>query len=137
MNVLLAIQLLLVSLFLLFFFVYLFATRRFITGAIRTNAKVLSIKRYQATKSSVFIPTLSFMDQTGQEITIEANMSGASSMFRKTYQANDMIAILYQPSNPKNFITDNLSGRYIYTFKKAAPAVLILIIAGMIFIFTR
>ena len=137
MNVLLAIQLLLVSLFLLFFFVYLFATRRFSARAIRTNAKVLSVKRYQATKSSVFIATLSFIDQTGQEITIEDNMSGASSMFRKTYQANDMIAILYQPSNPKNFITDHLSGRYIYRFKKAAPAVLILIIAGMIFIFTR
>ncbi len=137
MNILLSIQLLLVSVFLLLFLVYLFVTRRFIAGAIRTNARILSVRRYQATKSSVFIPTISFIDQNGQEITIEANMSGASSILRKTYQTGEEIAILYQPANPRNFITDNLSGKYIYTFKKAAPVVLVLLIGGMIFIFTR
>ncbi|MBB6108647.1 hypothetical protein HDF23_001382 [Mucilaginibacter lappiensis] len=116
---------------------YQLVTRRFTASAIQATARIISNNRYQATKSSVFIPTIVFTDHNGQEITVDAGMSGASSLWRKTHYTGEELIILYEPSNPKNFIADSWYGRFVYTFKKAAVAILVIILAGLIFIILR
>lgn len=137
MNVLTIPPIILLTVLSVGFIYYQLVTRKFTATANRATAKIISNKRYQATKSSVFIPTIVFTDQNGQEITLEARLSGASSLSRKAYQPGDELVILYEPSNPKNFIIDSWYGRYVYTFKKAAVAILVVILAGIIFMLLR
>ena len=132
LNVISIITLLYVSIILTEVLFYLLVTKKFIANAARTTATVVSSKLYRATKSSVHIPTITFMDESGQAVTAEARLSGVNTQYGQWKKEGDQIIILYDKKNPTNFIADNWRGRLIYTVKRSAITLLIVIVLGIL-----
>ncbi len=114
---------------------YLFVTRRFIANAIKTKAKIVSVQQAQGIRTAVYTPVITFSDLAGKIYTEPAVMTGASSIVRGVSQEGDEINILYNKDNPKIFIMDTFQGRYVYTIKRSAIVLLLVLIIGIAALF--
>jgi len=127
--------LVLISAFLVLLLFYLFVTRRFLADSIKTKAKVVSIQQVQGPRTAIYTPTITFSDLSGKVYTEPAAMAGASSTIRGVSQEGDEINILYNKDNPKIFIMDSWHGRVVYTMRRSAIVLLLVLVIGIAALF--
>ena len=127
--------LVLASAFLVLFLFYFFVTRKFIANSIATKAKIVAVQQTPGLRTSVYTPTITFRDLSGKVYTETAAMAGASSTIRGVSQEGDEINILYNKDNPKIFIMDSMQGRYVYTIKRSALVLLLVLVIGIAALF--
>lgn len=89
---------------------YLFLTNNLdiIKNGTLTKATVIELAEHHSKKSTTYYPVVEYLTSAGELIRVESS----TGCTKNAYKAGDLVNIIYNRSDPKNFIFDKFVDKY-------------------------